>query len=187
MSLHVRTVLGDSRPPRAGLYSGRYTDRYSGRYPGRVAGWRAAPAALALSVAMGLLVPAAACGGDDKQAEEPTLDNSSTEPEPDPEPVVVSAEQFDEVKRFFDRKSRFLNTCFTSAIEAGEISKRGSAQLSVQVTVTEAGQVENPRATIQEPKSDTLRDCIFEKMSRWQLTTLPTSMEYSHTFRFTTL
>lgn len=142
---------------------------------------------LAFWVAMALMVLAVACGGGDKRVEEPAPVDEVTEPEPEPEPVEISAEEFDSVKRFFDRKSRFLNTCFTSAIDAGEISKRGSAQISVQVTVTEAGKVSNPKATIQEPTSDTMRDCIFDKMSRWQLTTLPKSMEYSHTFRFTTL
>ena len=169
------------------------TDHVSGQTSGQASGRGLAFAvpggvALALAVLMG-----AACGGDGKDADEPEL-----KPEPGifaddsdrddgPEEVQITGEQFDSIKRYFERKNKFLNTCFTTAITAGEISKRGGARIAVTVTVTRAGKIRSPKVTGMKPESATLRDCIFEKMQRWQLTTLPKPFDYSHTFGFATL
>ena len=89
-----RPQLAHSRPVhsvRSGLSKNRSVNRSAG---------------LAFWVAMGLVVLAVACSGGDKQVEEPEPVDEVTEPEPEPEPVEISAEEFDAVKRFFDRKSR---------------------------------------------------------------------------------
>lgn len=141
-------------------------------------------------VAAGAMAYAACSGSDQPDVEEPgkpTIEMAIPDDDDGPEPVEVSADKIDEIQRYFERKNRFLNTCFTNAITAGEISKRGSARIAVTVVITTAGKVRSPKVTKMEPESDTLSSCIFEKMTRWKLPTLVKDFPYSHTFGFTTL
>ena len=137
------------------------------------------------------VVPGAACGGTQADgSDEPGKPEIEMRVPTDDEPPAeegISPETFDSIKRFFERKNQFLNTCFTSAISAGELPKRGSARIAVTVTITRAGKITKPKVTAIKPNSETLRTCIFEKMALWQLPKLPEPLDYSHTFGFETL
>ena len=151
------------------------------------------PAAACAGVFAFVVSATLACGGAGKDADEPdeggkpTIEMRVPTDDEAPQDEGISPETFDSIKRFFERKNQFLNTCFTAAISAGEISKRGSARIAITVTITKAGKITNPKVTAIKPNSETLRSCIFEKMALWQLPKLPEPLDYSHTFGFETL
>ena len=150
---------------------------------------------LAMSLlSISLLATTAACGGGNSnkgagQSADLTNENddvdSASEEESRDQPVPP--EKLDEVARFFDRKNRFVLTCFTKAIDAGELPPRDKARIAITMTITESGKITNPKVTAMKPRSNVLRDCIFETMDRWTVTTLPKPLEFSHIFGFSPL
>lgn len=126
----------------------------------------------------------AACGGGDKQVEEP-VEEVEAEPEPEPQgDVLISQEKLDEVQSFFDRKARTVSRCWGEAIEAGEVKRSERGAVAVWLTIRPDGTPTDVRVTESSPKSAMLEDCVLDKVRAWKLPTLPRDMEFAYQFAF---
>lgn len=136
------------------------------------------------------LVWATACGGGKKDVEEPEPAATSGEyAEDDGEEdgeaagdVLISAEKFEEVRSFFDRKRRLVSRCFVKALEAGEVKETDDAKVQVTLTIEPNGKISNARITHCSHASKVLRGCVLEYVKGWTVTTLPKPFDYSYTF-----
>ncbi len=142
---------------------------------------------LGLAAALCLLM-ATACGGGKKEAEEPEPaanvedDTGDTEEASDSDEVLIPAEKFEEVKRFFDHKRQLVSRCFVKALDAGEVKETDNADVQVTLTIMPDGSVVNARVTSCTPSSKVLRSCVLGHVKSWKVTTLPKKFDYSYTF-----
>ena len=141
-------------------------------------------ASLLLAAALGV---GASCGGSGKPADEPTEPTPAGE-EPADGDVLIPAETFDELQSFFERKNRMLSSCFSDALDAGEIGKDASRiYLTARMTITEGGRATAISFSEANVTSPVLERCVRDHISGWSLPTLPKPLDYSHTFGFSTL
>lgn len=123
-----------------------------------------------------------ACGGSEKAAEEPVVEDGA-EAEEAGEDNMIPPEKFDEIKRTFERKQTHVSRCFVVGVEAGEIDKSEKGAVTIGTTITTAGKATNVRVVETTFKSPALEQCIKEKVSGWLFTTLPQDLDYSYQYR----
>jgi len=127
-----------------------------------------------------------ACGGDGKDAEEPTTGpavDTSEGGDEDPEEGMIPVEKFDEIKRTFERKQSQVSRCFVVGVEAGEIEKTAAGVVTVSATITKSGKATNVRIVESSFNSAALKQCVKDYVGRWLFTTLPKDLEYSYQYR----
>lgn len=146
--------------------------------------------ATATAMATALALALGACGGSDKQAQEPATP-AAEEPDDDQpadEDVLIPGETLDAIRSFFERKNRMVSGCFTDALEADEIPKTArEVHVTLHLTITEDGtptELSFSDATVASP---TLERCLREHVERWVLPEVPKPLDYSYTFGFSAL
>lgn len=131
-------------------------------------------------------VLALGCGGSSRPA--PAQPQPEPEPPAEPEPpVIISDQKLEEIQHFFERKRTAISRCFIEALEAGELPREGGGRLTVSLTISESGAATNVTIAEMIPTSATLAACVKKNVSRWTITTLPRSLDYSYTYGFENL
>ncbi|HEY8141830.1 MAG TPA: AgmX/PglI C-terminal domain-containing protein [Kofleriaceae bacterium] len=136
----------------------------------------------------GILVAAAACGGSTGGGED------TVEPAPCPEcstgdkgsgevdSTIIPEEKYEEIKKTFQRKTGTISRCYVEGFEAGEVEKSEKGHVTVGLTIQPDGSPSDVRVLETSFKSQKVGDCVVRMVSGWKFTTLPKSLDTSHTY-----
>ena len=134
------------------------------------------------------LVVAAACGGSSGGGED------TVEPAPCPEcstggdtpsdvdSTIIPEEKYEEIKKTFERKTATISRCYVEGFEAGEVEKSEKGHVTVGLTIQPDGSPSDVKVMESSFKSDKVGACVVRMVSGWKFTTLPKSLETSHTY-----
>lgn len=128
-----------------------------------------------------VLATVSACGGSEKKASGP--EPSGVEEPQDDGDDLIPEEKFEEIQGTFERKSSSVARCFPIAVEAGEVDKNERIAVSIGLLIQPDGSPSKLEILGASKRSAALEACILETVSRWQFTTLPRPLQFSHGFK----
>jgi hypothetical protein len=142
----------------------------------------------AVALCAGLLV--SGCGGAEKRA--------PVTPEPDVAEegeggegngsALISDEDLETVRLYFERKRTVISRCFSDAMDGGEVDdKVRELFLTVTVTVYPDGKARNVRFSDATVRSDSIESCVRDHIDKWTLPEVAQAFEYSHRYGFNAL
>ncbi|HTE56175.1 MAG TPA: AgmX/PglI C-terminal domain-containing protein [Kofleriaceae bacterium] len=131
------------------------------------------------AAALGIGLALVGCGGGQQQAEpagEPALERGQIGDQ------LIPDEKYDEIKATFDRKATSVSRCYVEGVEAGEVDRSDKGHVTVGLTINPDGSPSDVRVMESSFKSSKVGDCVVRHVSGWTFTTLPKSLETSHTY-----
>ena len=125
---------------------------------------------------------ASACGSSDKKTETPSGYVYGEEAEEEESDELIPEEKFDEIKNTFERKATTVARCFPEAVAAGEVDSNARVKVSVGLVIKPDGSPSELKILAASERSKVLEACVLQAVSRWEFTTLPKPLQYSHGF-----
>ena len=137
----------------------------------------------AAAVAFAVAFVAAACGGSDGPgAEEPAPPSEESD-----RVAMVPEHRWVEIQHLFDRRRAMVSRCFSTAIDAGELTDDDRGYVTIMLQIDEQGRAQNARVEESTLDSQHLHGCILDHVRKWEFGSLPRTIEYSYSYQFETL
>jgi hypothetical protein len=143
----------------------------------------------AVALSAGLFL-SGGCGGPEQRGSAPRVseegeDDGSVESGGS---TLISDEDLETVRLYFERKRTVISRCFSEAMDAGEVDdKVREMYLTVTVTVYPDGKARNVRFSDATVRSGSVESCVREHIDKWTLPRLQQTFEYSHRYGFNAL
>jgi hypothetical protein len=140
-----------------------------------------------VALCAGLLV--AGCGGAEKRAPV-TPDPDAAEEGEGAGSALISDEDLEAVRLYFERKRTVISRCFSDAMDGGEVGDADKVRelfLTVTVTVYPDGKARNVRFSDATVRSDSIESCVRDHIDKWTLPEVAQAFEYSHRYGFNAL
>lgn len=139
------------------------------------------------NLAMTVLLVAAACGGKNKEVEDPgsagTIDpNATTGDTTDRSGSIVSPEKMDEVQSALLRKNNIVSRCLSQAVEAGTAPKGSRGKITLGIKISPQGQATSVEVLKTSIESNEVQGCVKRKVEEISFPTLPKEYETSYTY-----
>jgi|GEM_PF-5307665 len=143
-------------------------------------------------VAVALL---AACGGAQKDAEEPApvddglvgdvpqLKDAESQYE-DVDEVSMPPEKMEEVNLALKKRETSAGRCFGNALAKGEVKGKSKGYVTVNVTFAAAGTVSEVDVAESSLGAPTVEACVVAEVRRARVSELPEVFRTSYTYRF---
>ena len=134
------------------------------------------------SIGMALLL--CACGGSKKMDSDGPDDGYvyGQQEEHEETDELIPEEKFEQIKHTFERKASTVAPCFPEAVKAGELGSDDRVKVTVGLVIQKDGSATQLKIMGASKRSKTLESCVMKAVSRWEFTTLPKPLEYSHGF-----
>jgi hypothetical protein len=143
----------------------------------------------AVALCAGLLV--SGCGGSEKRGPAQPVSGEGEDEGSGEEgggSTLISDEDLETVRLYFERKRTVISRCFSDAMDGGEVDEEArELYLTVTVTVDPDGKARNVRFSDQTVRSDSIESCVREHIDKWTLPRVEQTFEYSHRYGFNAL
>ncbi len=101
---------------------------------------------------------------------------------------LISDEDLEAVRLYFERKRNVVSRCFSGAMDAGEVDEKvREMYLTVTVTVHPGGKARNVRFSDATVRSGSIESCVREHIDKWTLPEVSQAFDYSHRYGFNAL
>ena len=139
------------------------------------------------NLSMTVLLVAAACGGKNKEVEDPgtagTIDpNATTGDTTDRSGEIVSPEKMEEVQNALLRKNQIVSRCLSQAVEAGTVPKGARGKITLAIKISPQGQATSVEVVGTSIESKEVQGCVKRKVEEISFPTLPKEYETSYTY-----
>lgn len=131
---------------------------------------------------MMILALAIGCGGGDKKVSEPEPSPAAEDDSADTGPEMVAPEIHESIRRTFERKSAIVGRCFVAGLDAGEIKKTDRVIVTLDATITPAGQATEVAVREASKRSPALEACIIEMVEGWSFAEPPRPVKTSFNY-----
>lgn len=139
------------------------------------------------NLAMTVLLVAAACGGKNKEVEDPgtagTIDpNATTGDTTDRSGSIVPPEKMEEVQSALLRKNQIISRCLSQAVDAGTAPKGSRGKITLAIKISPQGQATSVEVVKTSIESNEVQGCVKRKVEEISFPTLPKEYETSYTY-----
>lgn len=140
----------------------------------------------AVALCAGLL--ASGCGGPEKRGPAEPVSEEGEDEGSGEGSTLISDEDLETVRLYFERKSTVISRCFADAMDTGDVGDEAREMfLTVTVTVYPDGKIRNVRFSDATVRSDDIESCVREHIDKWTLPQIQQTFEYSHRYGFNAL
>jgi len=131
-----------------------------------------------------IALAAFACGGKQgPTTPEPTGDNP-TRAEPVEDTTMVSPDTMDQITRMFERKGPAVSRCLSIAVDNKELPKNSRGKVTLEVVISPAGTVGDVKVIKATLESQSLTDCVVNKVKEIQFPEVPKPYPTTYTYAF---
>jgi len=126
-----------------------------------------------------------ACGGKNKNDSESggSVDPNATSGDPtDRSGNMVPPEKMDEVNNALGRKQMIMSHCLASAMEVGEVKKGTHGKITLEITISPAGQATKVDVINSSIEAKSVQGCVKKHVEEISFPQLPKTYETSYTY-----